>query len=72
MLFLYITLLGCLTLLYLWGNAACAAFRLGQPRNPFLVCWFGLFCLGVVLCWACPAVCGKSAFYLRGETDERG
>ncbi len=49
MLFLYITLLGCLTLLYLWGNAACAAFRLGQPRNPFLVCWFGLFCLGVVL-----------------------
>ena len=35
MLFLYITLLGCLTLLYLWGNAACAAFRLGSRATLF-------------------------------------
>lgn len=49
MLFLFLTLLGCLALLWLWGNGACALLALEPPRNPFLVAWMGLFALSLAL-----------------------
>lgn len=49
MVLLFFTLAGCLAFLYVWGNAACMALHVDRPRNPFLGCWFGLFCLCVAL-----------------------